>query len=89
MKSLTRLLLILVLGCPALAQIATTSLRGTVVDPSGAVVGGADVSISEAASGFHATRKTAANGEYIFPQIAPGRYSISVNYRVLQPGEEH
>ena len=47
--------------------------------PSGAVVGGADVSISEAASGFHATRKTAANGEYIFPQIAPGRYSISVN----------
>ncbi len=80
MKPFIRLLIVLsLLGFPALAQIATTSLRGTVIDPAGAVVGGADVSISEAASGFHATRKTAANGEYIFPQIAPGRYSISVS----------
>src|SRR5258708_7848120 len=74
MKPFTRLLFVLsLLGCPALAQIATTSLRGTVVDPSGAVVGGADVSISEAASGFRATRKTAAKGEDTFPQRAPGR----------------
>ena len=61
------------------AQIAVTSLRGTVSDPSGAVVGGAEVTISQATSGFRATRKTAANGEYTFPQIAPGSYSISVS----------
>ena len=82
MKSFVKLLLLVALlgsGVSTQAQTAVTSLRGTVSDPSGAVVGGAEVTISQATSGFRATRKTTANGEYSFPQIAPGNYSISVN----------
>ncbi len=81
MKCLVKLLPLVTLfaGSVAMhAQIAVTSIRGTVTDSSGAVVGNADVSLSEATTGFHATRKTSANGEYTFPQIAPGKYSISV-----------
>ena len=74
-----RFVLILFVGAVAQAQIATTSLRGTVTDPSNAVVGNADVTIDEASSGFHATRKTSANGEYSFQQLAPGNYSITVS----------
>jgi hypothetical protein len=80
MKPCTRLLLVLsLLGCPALAQIATTSLRGTVVDPSGAVVGGAQVSLLQSSTGFHAEHTTSANGEYSFAQIPPGSYSLTVS----------
>src|ERR1700675_1574749 len=78
MKPLTRLLLFLsLLGSPALAQIATTSLRGTVTDSSGAVVGGAQVSLLDSSNGSKATHTTSANGEYSFAQIAPGSYSIT------------
>jgi Carboxypeptidase regulatory-like domain len=78
MKPLTRLLLFLsLLSSPALAQIATTSLRGTVTDSSGAVVGGAQVSLLDSSNGSKATHTTSANGEYSFAQIAPGSYSIT------------
>ena len=74
MKPFARLLLVLsLIGCPALGQIATTSLRGTVVDPSGAVVGGAQVSLLQSSTGFHAEHTTSANGEYSFAQIPPGQ----------------
>ena len=79
MKHFARLLIALsLLGCPAVAQIATTSLRGTVVDPSGAVVGGAQVSLLQPSTGFHAEHTTLANGEYSFAQIPPGSYSLKV-----------
>jgi len=54
-------------------------LRGTVVDPSGAVVVGAQVVLDNKSIGFHASRITDADGHYEFPQIAPGKYTITVN----------
>jgi hypothetical protein len=66
---------------PALAssQTGLTSLRGTVTDPSGALVAGADVSLDDPTTGFHATHPTDANGAYEFPQIPPGKYTITAN----------
>lgn len=54
------------------AQTSGTSLRGTVTDPSGAVIAGAQVTLDDPASGFHASNKTDAKGLYSFPQLPPG-----------------
>jgi len=81
MKLFTRFgLWLMLVGSPVLvcAQTGLTSLRGTVTDSSGAVLAGADVSLENAATGFHASDATDQNGAYEFPQIPPGKYTISV-----------
>lgn len=60
------------------AQIATTSLRGVVRDPSGAVVPGATVSLTNSANGQQLTVTSDAAGAYIFPQLPPASYTIKV-----------
>src|SRR5436853_1700287 len=60
------------------AQTGLTSLRGTVTDPAGALVPGAQAELKNNATGFHATTKTDSNGAHEFPQIAPGRFTITV-----------
>jgi hypothetical protein len=64
-------------------QSATTSLRGTIKDPSGALVPNATVSITN--QSVDKTLTTVSNGEgsYEFPQIAPARYLISVTAQGL------
>ena len=62
-----------------LAQSSTTSVRGVVTDPSGAIVPGATVTISDTASGFTATRTTSGQGEFQFVQIAPGKYTFKAS----------
>ena len=61
----------------ALAQNATTSLRGTVKDPGGAVVPGANIELNDKASGQQLTTKANGNGEYSFTQIPPATYTIT------------
>ena len=60
------------------SQTAVTSLRGTITDPSGALVAGAEVALDNPASGLRAMRTTDANGAYSFLQLPPGRYIIRV-----------
>ena len=60
------------------AQTNTTSLSGTVTDATGAIVVGADVSISNAASGSRQNLLTSSNGEFSFEQIQPGTYEVKV-----------
>ena len=70
--------LVLVAAASLAGQTALTSLRGTVVDPAGGVIAGGQVELENPAVGFHANTKTNSNGEYEFPQISPGRYTITV-----------
>jgi len=62
----------------AWSQTGLTSLRGTVTDPSGALLSGATVVLEEATTGFHTSLSTDQNGAYEFPQILPGKYTITV-----------
>jgi hypothetical protein len=57
---------------------ATTSLRGTVTDATGAVIPRAQVSLSSPATGL--SRKTAAgpDGVYEFVQVLPGKYRLRI-----------
>lgn len=59
------------------SQTGLTSLRGTVTDPSGARVAGAEVTLDNPSTGFHASHTTDASGAYEFPQISPGTYTIA------------
>ena len=61
----------------SLAQTSTTgSLTGTVTDPSGAVISGATVTITDNATGAVRTATTDANGGYKFSLLPPGNYDV-------------
>ncbi len=57
---------------------ATTSLRGTVTDPSGGAVANATVTLKEPATNVERTAKTGAAGDYSFLALPPGKYVLSV-----------
>jgi len=66
------------LSVVAWTQVATTSLRGTVSDPKGAVVSGAIVTISNPATGFVRTGKSDNQGNYQFLELPPATYDLTV-----------
>src|SRR3984893_3837567 len=61
----------------ALGQ-ATASLRGTVADPDGKAVVGANVVLANAESKTERTATTGGQGEYQFLLIPPGTYTLNV-----------
>jgi Carboxypeptidase regulatory-like domain/TonB dependent receptor len=60
------------------AQNATTSLRGVIKDPSGAVVPGATITLNDASTGQKITATSKSSGEYQLQQIPPAKYVITV-----------
>ena len=61
----------------SLGQTATTSLRGTIKDPSGALVPGAKITIVDKTIGTTFSAVADNAGNYAFPQIPPARYTIT------------
>jgi hypothetical protein len=59
-------------------QTSTTSLRGTVADPSGSVVSGATVFLTSTESKTERTATTGTQGGYLFLSVPPGTYNLSV-----------
>jgi len=62
----------------AFTQSATTSLRGTITDPKGAVVQGGTVTLSNTATGFSRTTKSGGDGVYQFLEVPPATYTMTV-----------
>src|SRR5713101_1185952 len=58
------------------AQVITAAVRGTVMDPSGSVIAGAEVTISNVDTGFSRSMKSGNDGEYNFPDLPLGTYRI-------------
>src|ERR1700728_4393678 len=52
---------------------------GEVTDPSGAVIPGATVTLSDPSSGVKMTKTTNDDGKYVFPAVPPGTYSVSAS----------
>ena len=75
---LTALALLLVCALPAMAQRTSATLRGTVTDPDGASVNGAEVTIVRIETGLVRTATTNAAGDYAFSDVPPGTYQVVV-----------
>ncbi|MDE3164326.1 MAG: carboxypeptidase regulatory-like domain-containing protein, partial [Acidobacteriota bacterium] len=61
------------------AQDTRGSITGRVTDPSGAVVGGAGVVVTNTAMGTKTAITTSADGIYRAPLLSPGMYDIEVS----------
>lgn len=70
--TLIALLISLVWCCSLSSQNATTSLRGTITDPQGAVIVGATVELIRAETGFHAAHISAKDGDTNSSRFLPG-----------------
>lgn len=68
----------LALSTLAVAQSATTSLRGTITDTKEAVVTGATVTLNNQATGFSRMTKTDDQGIYQFLEVPPANYNLTV-----------
>src|SRR5436309_11869111 len=60
------------------AQVYSGSLTGVIKDPSGAVVPGAEVKLTDANKGYSLDTKTDQSGRYLLRSIAPGTYRLSI-----------
>ena len=60
-----------------LAQTYQGRILGSVTDPSGAVVSGAKVTITNTATGISRTLTTTAAGDYNAPNLEPGPYTVT------------
>jgi len=77
-SSLLPLLCLLAFTFSAHAVDVNGRIKGTVTDPSGAVMPGVDVVAINTATGVKSETKTLSDGNYLFPQLPVGTYSITV-----------
>jgi len=68
----------LLVSIPAMAQIPTGTILGTVKDASGGVVAGATVTATNAETATVRTVKTEEDGSYRFPGLPVGHYDVKV-----------
>jgi hypothetical protein len=76
----TALMLLVVFAAmiSAQAQVTGGAVTGTVVDPNGAVVRGATVSLKDKSRGLEFTAETTSAGSYQFPNVQTGTYTMTV-----------
>ncbi len=66
------------LQADSFGQVAGGTIQGTVSDPSGAVIKGAQVVVVDGSTGVTRATSTTAAGYYSIPNLLPGRYNLSV-----------
>jgi hypothetical protein len=61
---------------PVVGQAVNATLLGTVTDSSGAAVANVKVTITETNTGISRTSQTNESGNYVFPDLPPGTYTV-------------
>ena len=75
---LVLLLCLFVSQAPLSAQTTTGSIVGTVTDPSGAVIAGASVTVTNVDTSIATKATTDNTGNYVVTPLPVGRYSVTV-----------
>src|SRR5258708_8993 len=73
-------LLTLLTASTALSQAVNATLVGTITDASGAAVPKAQILITETNTGITKTGVANNSGNYTFPDLPPGTYSVSAEH---------
>src|SRR5579863_328118 len=74
---------------PVLAQTGSATVQGTVTDPTGAVIPGADVVLTQVSTSVAQKTKTNEAGLYVFPATPIGAYTVSVTSSGMETWEGH
>ncbi|HLE61590.1 MAG TPA: carboxypeptidase-like regulatory domain-containing protein, partial [Pyrinomonadaceae bacterium] len=82
--SLFAISLIVALASVARAQVTTGTISGTVSDPNGAVVTGANVKATNLATEATRTTTSDSDGHFVFTLLPPGRYRVEVTAQGFQ-----
>src|ERR1700749_1414054 len=77
----------LVLSAPAARAQTTAQLTGTVQDNSGAMIPGAQVTLTDQATGIPRVVQTNRQGLYAFPSLVPGTYNVKIEAKSFQSRE--
>jgi hypothetical protein len=72
------ILALVLLSAPALAQVDTGTILGTVKDQTGGVLPGATVTITHEGQGFTLSTVTREDGTYVFTPVRTGAYTVRV-----------
>jgi hypothetical protein len=72
------LLLVLTLAISPIAQVSTGTIAGTVLDPAGAVIAKATITVTNKDTGLTRTIQTTGEGLYSAPALPAGIYEIRV-----------
>ena len=70
------------------AQVASSTLSGTVYDESGAVVPGAQVVVKNDATATTREMETSGAGSFSFPALMPGSYTLTVTAKGFKTFEQ-
>ncbi len=77
-RSLLLFLLSLALTATVVAQVPTGALRGTVTDPSKAVIAGAQVTVKQKETGAERSATSKSDGVFLVSNLLPGEYEVKV-----------
>jgi len=72
------LLCLVILLAPLCAQTTSGAIVGSVTDPSGAVIGGASITVTNVDTGISVKATTDSSGEYVVTPLSVGHYSVAV-----------
>ena len=79
-KNLTTLVSTLLLCCAAIySQTERGSIRGTVLDSSGAVVPGAKITATSKTTNISVSTLSSSGGNYNIPELPPGNYTVQAD----------
>src|SRR4051794_27432011 len=67
-----------------LAQQITGTIRGTIIDPNGAVITGATVSATQVETGLIRSAAADRQGNYVLLELPVGHYQLQVQSKDLQ-----
>src|SRR5450759_1158929 len=68
---------VLALTCSAFAQVQNGQFSGTVLDPTGAAVAGAKITVTNPATGLNVSTTTNSSGNYTLKELPAGSYKLT------------
>jgi len=64
---------------PISAQISNATVKGTVLDASGATIAGASVELTNTGTAEKRQERTSSQGNYVFSALQPGEYEVKAS----------